>query len=584
MIDATDTQQMSFWIEQLAQYGPYALFVFFALILWTVAKRNIDTAKNDKERLYYQRNHRIILYGVFVLATVLVIVWVAQKFFLEHKSGDPLVKGYFSGLKNYSPLGGSELAGISHSITLDQPDKFYSKIDKGLSDEYRHEWVLINDQSLSDFYFVFQQVYEETKPSRMTDSVGENQSVKDRRLLKKRFKLSFTDEELLSGLPYHVLYMPDEEDPIGKIGRLKRQVQGEESLKEIPWLASGSYRKTKVPIEQRLALFPQALAAGSIFAGQDRDYVVRKLNELLSSENLKDQLDAQRILMNNLEDASYYVRHVLSNEQKGISDQFTYWSNVQEIIERLDVSNVAIEPAVKVRLASQLISSGAYEQASNFYKKIKPIVPGGDEGSQSQPNLAVKNQFEPVALNRLSKQVEDNWINVPYLAYERLRVAYYMSPMVFYGNGCIRGTYKGGDFAAEEKRPRYSISLWRDDKRQGYEFFLSKDAGASNRTEFTVYKRFSASGSRPVTKLNRGWQSDEKINGFDSGENTLSICRKESNLYFLVNGKEVFKTVEEEVERHRFFGMNVSIGTQVFVKDFGICLLSNCGYNLMSEP
>ncbi|WP_293751738.1 hypothetical protein [uncultured Paraglaciecola sp.] len=561
------------WIELLSEYGPYALFVFFALVLWTVAKRNMDKAETDEDRVYHRRNHKIILYGVFVLAAVLVVVWSTDRFYVEPNAPTTIVKGQFSGLNTQLPLDQSHPSRVHHKIMLDQEGKFYSKIDKNLSEQYRHNWVLLNEKSENNFFFVFQQVYEEIKPQRMTDGLGINQSKVDRRELRKRFALSLTDQEIQNETPYRLLYIPNESDPTGQIGSIKRQLQNAGNLTEIPWLTNNHSYPKNDSFEIDFSIFPKAYAAtnNSIFEGQDTDYIIARLNNMLSSENLKDQLDAQRILLNNHKDVLFYLEQVLNPTEQTENDLgFNYWFAVESLIENSEASGDKVAASLKIRLADELLNAGAYENASNLLKKVK-VTNSLDPSTDS-----LGNPFKSVQLNRLKAQQDDNWITVPYLRYERLRVAYYMSPMVFYGDGCIRATYKGGRHATEEKRPRYSISLWRDDKRQGYEFYLSKDVAGSNKTEFTIYKRFSAEGSRPVTKINGRWQDDDIINNFSREENQLSICRKAQKLHFLINDKEVFTTQEPEIERHRFFGMNVAIGTQVFVKDFGICLLNDC--------
>ena len=573
MDGGNNLDQATKWIELLSEYGPYALFVFFALVLWTLAKRNMDKAKTDEDRLYHRRNHKIILYGVFVLAVILVVVWSTDRFYVAPNAATTIVKGQFSGLNTQLPLDQSHPSRVHHKIMLDQEGKFYSKIDKNLSEQYRHNWVLLNEKSENSFFFVFQQVYEEIKPQRMTDGLGINQSKVDRRELRKRFTLSVTEQEIQSETPYRLLYIPDENDPTGQIGSIKRQLQNAGELTDIPWSAHNSTYPQNDSFEMDFSIFPKAYAVtnNSIFERQDTDYIIARLNNMLSSENLKDQLDAQRILLNNPKDVLFYLEQVLNPTVQTENDLgFNYWFAIESLIENIEASGDKVAPSLKIRLADQLLNNGAYENASNLLKKVQVT------NSQDQSTDNLGNPFKLVQLNRLKAQQGDNWITVPYLQYERLRVAYFMSPMVFYGDGCIRATYKGGRYAPEEQRPRYSISLWRDDKRQGYEFYLSKDVAGSNKTEFTIYKRFSAEGSRPVTKINRRWQDDEIINNFSEEENQLSICRKAQNLHFLINDKEVFTTQEPEIERHRFFGMNVAIGTEVFVKDFGICLLNDC--------
>ena len=94
---------------------------------------------------------------------------------------------------------------------------------------------------------------------------------------------------------------------------------------------------------------------------------------------------------------------------------------------------------------------------------------------------------------------------------------------------------------------------------------------------FTVYLRRSAYGDDPVSKLNGRWQRHVSIDTDWQGGNELTLCRQGPTLDFLINGEKVFTTTHEDPERHRFFGVNVSQGTQAFVRNTAICQQLPCG-------
>ena len=83
-MDDSSTQ----WVELIAQYGPFALIVFFALPLWAIAKRNVDTATDEETRRYHLRNHRNITWGIFALTFVATVAWGYQQFYIEPSKHD----------------------------------------------------------------------------------------------------------------------------------------------------------------------------------------------------------------------------------------------------------------------------------------------------------------------------------------------------------------------------------------------------------------------------------------------------------------------------------------------------------------
>lgn len=558
------------WIGLIAQYGPFALVVFFALPLWAIAKHNIDTAQVEVTRLHYLRIHRIITWAIFVLALFAIAAWGYQQFYLEpSKSGRNMIEGNISGLKHYRPEVSNESSGVTHSIgAVGQNGRFYTRKQEDISEDYTLQWALVNDTEPSSLMLMFIQTFQEKKSERMIDAISTPTSRNMRSRLSKSFRLDFTAEDVASGKPYSLVYHPDADDPFGKLGVLKRLADGSDPV-PLEWISSLPIMPSPSPEWLWPSIMSTAWAApepaGPLFDGSKRDeYVVRRLAELLSSESIDAQLTGLNELRKRPDDTLRFIETVLEQPPLTISDVFTFWSNVSDLAQGLEGTPSTLDPELRQRIIEALMSTGAYEEAARQTREL-----GGAAG------VAL---FKPVELNRLPIADADGWVHVPWEGYQHLIVAYYMAPHAFYGDGCVEATFKGGDFDPQESRPRYSLSLWRDDSRQGYEFFLGLDADGSQKTEFTIYKRFSAGGPRPVTKLNQGWGQHQAIQPFNGGVNKLAICRVGESLRFFANRALLFEHTEPEPDRHRFTGIDVSMGTQVYLRDFGICLQKDCGY------
>jgi len=564
-MDDSSTQ----WVELIAQYGPFALIVFFALPLWAIAKRNVDTATDEETRRYHLRNHRNITWGIFALTFVATVAWGYQQFYIEPSKHDrTMVEGNIRGLKHYRPEVSNESSGVTHLIAADgQKGRFYARKKEDMSEDYTLQWAFVSDTGPTDLMLTFVQTYREKKSELMTDGASTLTSGSIRGRQRRTFRLDLTAEDAVSGEPYSLVYYPDADEPLGKLGVLKRVVEDRDPV-PLKWIASLPI----APSPPREQLWPSLISTawaapeptGPLFDGKRDEYIVRRLAELLSSERIDEQLTGLNELRKRPDDARRFIDMVLAKPPSTILDGFTFWSNVSDVVQGLDGTPIALDPKSRQRVIEALMSTGAYEEASRQTRELGAAAAGP--------------LFKPVALTRLPAADNDGWVRVPRHPYQHLIVAYYMAPHAFYGDGCVEATYKGGNFASQETRPRYSLSLWRDDSRQGYEFFLGLDADGSRETEFTIYKRFSAGGLRPVTKLNRGWGRHEAIQPFVGGVNKLAICRADQSLRFFANDKLLFEHSEPEPERHRFTGIDVAIGTQVFLRDFGICLRSDCGY------
>ncbi|MCP4545424.1 MAG: hypothetical protein GY835_03020 [bacterium] len=557
------------WVELIAQYGPFALFVFFALPLWAIAKRNVDTAKDDETRRYYLRNHRNITLGIFALALVTIVAWGYKQLYIEPSKPDrAMIEGNISGLKHYRPEVSNESSGVTHSVgTVGQIGRFYARKKEDMSEDYTLQWAFVNDTGPTDLMLTFVQTYREKKSERMTDTTLTPTSGSIRGRQRGSFRLDLTADDAISGEPYSLVYYPHADEPLGKLGVLKRVVEGRDPV-PLKWIASLPSAPSPPPEQLWPSLISAAWAApppaAPLFDGKRDEYIVRRLAELLSSERIDEQLTGLNELRKHPDDARRFIDMVLTKPPSTILDDFTFWSNVSDLAKELDGTPIALDPEPRQRIIDALMSTGAYEEAARQIRELGAAAAGP--------------LFKPVALNRLPAEGNDGWVSVPRRQYKHLNVTYYMAPHAFYGDGCVEATYMGGDFDPQETRPRYCLSLWRDDARQGYEFFLGLDADGSRETEFTIYKRFSVRGPRPVTKLNRGWGRHETIQPFVGGVNKLAICRVGQSLRFFANNKLLFEHSEPEPERHRFTGIDVATGTQVFLRDFGICLRSDCGY------
>ncbi len=553
------------WIALISEYGVYALFIFFALVLWGYAKRNLNNAKTEELRKYYQKQNSLITWAMLILAGLIVIIWFYQVFIYDQKI---MLEGSFNVNSSNLVVDSLSESKIEPNIKPIKSDlRFYSKLTGGLNSDFSIDWVLVMDNPRDSVIFKYEQFYKIKKYNKMIDDSTKIVTIYDNGKLSKHFVLDLTDIDFKKGVPIYITYFPDKDNPHSTLGKI---IDLDKPNKEIKWF--DFVEDLKIDSDHNIndffftSLLAQDEQEKSIFNTKNQKQMILKIADYLGSSDLEKQYLATDILLKNPNDVFYFVEYMINNDIEGNFDIAIMWINVSDILNELEYKNVEINYDLKKSVANKLFDVGAYNQASNDFQAIQKY---SDELNRSEI------LYKPVNLAHVLPARSDGWIPLPIEKYQRLRVYYNMAQSLFYGDGCIQAEFKGINFPSQETRPRYALSLWSDNKQNGYEFYIGYNKN-NNLTEYTIYKRLSSGGSKPVTKLNGRWEKDDSINNFIGSINQLKICRKGNQLRFLIGDKEVYSHSDSKVSKYRYFGTDVSAGTKVYIKNLGMCFSGNC--------
>ncbi len=375
--------------ERLAQlfekHGIYAILVIVIFFIWFTVWTKLHQTGKGALRAYYERVHTRVLWATLGLIVFTCCVWFYTNFVYYSQN---FVKGAFSGLSDQAlepdgpearPLLREQI--VPQSSTAD----FYCKIERESSSltegGYVLRWVLVPNADLTTIVFTFQHKYKiwNPTPAPPIPIPVTKQSMHQGNTLERKFRLDIKTMGYSPSTPFELFYRPDSD--IHKLGTMYRRTAGGAKDIPIPWeedlgaMASERpmkhLRKGGSSVSSFFAVFADSLADTPIFQpdGGYNFQTGRALRLQLGSSDLRTQIDARNIVVENGSKSFRFIEDALIFDEETGYDRSTLVSNLAKALIQIEGRKTPISPHLNIQVAVALSRIAEYETATKFFQK-----------------------------------------------------------------------------------------------------------------------------------------------------------------------------------------------------------------------
>jgi tetratricopeptide (TPR) repeat protein len=389
MVQATTVSTLTKATELLAAHGVYALTIIFIFYQQARALRNLRTASQD-DHGYFRTVHTSVIIATYGLMAISTIIWIYATFFYIQKS---YVKGSVANLTDLpsSPKKADDPAELVEQITPESLETdLYSSIKNkdtsSLDGKYDLAWVLLSHESVNALVFRFQHHYEifGTTNSVPDPSGTHRPASLIAGVITKTFKVDLQSIHYQPGGSISLIYVPNQEDPIRKIGKIYLRSPDFQLIK-LPWEEVGT--DTLGGATSGVSFLP----ASAVYASSENqkfifkengDYdpaIARLLRERLGSADLKTQLSASLLLVENGSRSYKFIRDSLVTSSETGYDKSLLINNLAKAVERIDSRGSAAPPDMYLNLAEAFYGLEDFESSAHFFDKAGDPPPEQDE-------------------------------------------------------------------------------------------------------------------------------------------------------------------------------------------------------------
>ncbi|HEY6250189.1 MAG TPA: tetratricopeptide repeat protein, partial [Candidatus Angelobacter sp.] len=380
MVQAENPTNISRLTEVLAAHGVYALTIIFIFYQQWRAGQNLQAAKPD-DHAYFRKVHTSVVAATYTLVVISTAVWIYATFIYLPKV---YIRGSVSGLSEQlvSPQKEGDQPRVVETIAPESLDidLYQSKKNDGdVSGDGKYDlaWVLLPRENVHTLVFRFQHRYEKIKLAKRS-ILGPLSSANslEAKKTEKRFTLDLRKLNYSSGRPIELVYEPDSEDQVEKVGKMYLVDPDSGSHKEIAWEEVKPGRKP-TDDQKSESLFS---LTGVVYAGSPEpsifkdngDYdprLGRVLTERLSSSDLETQLDARDLLVKSGKRSFKFILDSLNAPSNAKDGKELLISNLASVVVDIESEGTAAPRDIHLALGKAFLDLNDAESSAQFFDK-----------------------------------------------------------------------------------------------------------------------------------------------------------------------------------------------------------------------
>jgi tetratricopeptide (TPR) repeat protein len=360
--------------EVLAAHGVYALTAIFIFWQQSRAVANLRKATAD-DHGYFRKVHTSVVITTYGLMAVSTVVWVYATFFYIQRT---YVKGTVINLMDQpvSPQKSDDPPEVVQQLTPESPDvDLYSSVRKneGASEQGKYDlaWILLPREHITTLVFRFQhhyRVYASQPP--VPSGVGPGSALESK-VIGKTFKVDLSSH-YLQGTSITLLYEQNRDDPVRKLGDIYMRGPSNERVR-IPWEDIAANGRDIAPRWQWLSALSVYAASGKFVFGEHGEYDIhtaRALREQLGSDDLKTQVSARRVLVQNGKRSFKFIVDSLNESSETGYDRDLLIHNLANATDEIEAQGSPAPPDIYLKLATLFCDARDYESSARYFDKV----------------------------------------------------------------------------------------------------------------------------------------------------------------------------------------------------------------------
>jgi tetratricopeptide (TPR) repeat protein len=380
MIKGEDANSISRLTELLAAHGVYALTIIFIFYQQWRAGRNLQTA-GAADHAYFRKVYTSVVTATYALVVISTAVWIYATFIYFPKF---YIRGSVSGLTEQvaSPQKQGDPPKVIETIAPEslEIDLYQTKKNKDeTSSEGKYDlgWVLLPLENVHTLVFRLQHRYEKIKSTKRASlnpipSAGSLESKKT----EKRFTLDLRKINYSPGSSIQLMYEPDSQDQVEKIGKMYFRETDSGNRVEIPWEEVTPGKKTTENQKSGFS-FPSTVVVyassreKSIFK-ENGDYdpqLGRVLRERLGNSDLKTQLAARDLLADSGKRSFKFILDSLNAPSDASDSKALLVSNLASVVRDIESAGAAAPRNIHLTLAKAFFDLNDSQSSAEFFDK-----------------------------------------------------------------------------------------------------------------------------------------------------------------------------------------------------------------------
>jgi tetratricopeptide (TPR) repeat protein len=366
--------------EMLAAHGVYALTAIFIFWQQSRAVANLQKA-SPGDHGYFRSVHTSVVIATYGLMAISTVVWVYATFFYVQRT---YVKGLVIDLmdQRVSPQKPDDPPEVVQQITPESPDvDLYSSVknreDASEEGKYDLAWILLPRENLTTLVFRFQHHYRVYARQVPVPSGTRPSGAFETKVIGKTFKVDLSKSYYTPGSSITLTYEPNRDDPVRKLGDIYLRGPNTERVK-LPWEDGGAITQDIVPsptVFSALKVYAASSGGKPVFGehGEYDKHTARELREQLGSDDLKTQLSARRVLVQNGTRSFRFISDSLNALSENGDDHDLLIHNLAKAAEDIEAQGAPVPADINVRLGALFYDAHDYESSAHYFDKATDL-------------------------------------------------------------------------------------------------------------------------------------------------------------------------------------------------------------------
>ncbi len=239
--------------------------------------------------------------------------------------------------------------------------------------KYDLAWILLPRENLTTLVFRFQHHYRVYARQSSVPSGAGPGSALETKVIGKTFKVDLSKGYYASGSSITLMYEPNRDDPVRKLGDIYMRGSNTERVR-LPWEDSGATTQDIVPPQPEFSALEvyAASSSGKPVFGEHGEYdkhVARALREQLGSDDLKTQLSARRVLVQNGGRSFKFVTDSLNALSENEYDRDLLIHNLAKAVEEIEAQGAPAPAEINIKLGAVFYDAHDYESSASYFDK-----------------------------------------------------------------------------------------------------------------------------------------------------------------------------------------------------------------------